>query len=267
MLLALNGGSKCYYDLLGPETGPVVCFSHSLAADGGMWAEQVPIIFEAGYRVLRLDMRGHGGSDAVSGDYRMEDLADDIAALIDALGIPLIHFVGLSIGGMIGQIFGLRYGSRVKSLMLCDTHAAAAPNAKELWAPRVNAVKQANSLLPIADATMERWLSDRYRRAYPGRWKQVRDTICATSPQGYLGCAAAIQNFDFKSQLSSIQVPTLVVCGSDDPGASPADNKKIAELIPNAHYEEIAGALHLPNIEYPEIFNRILIDWLGRFDK
>ena len=91
-------GRRLYYDLVGPDTAPVVCFTHSLASDGGMWAEQLPPLLAAGYRVLRLDMRGHGGSDAVAGDYTMTALSDDVAASLDFLGIQRVHFCGLSIG-------------------------------------------------------------------------------------------------------------------------------------------------------------------------
>ena len=261
MLISLDG-RNLYYDLVGTETGPVVCLTHSLAADSGMWAEQVPMLVGAGFRVLRLDMRGHGGSDAVPGDYTMEQLAGDVAAVIDALEIGQVHYVGLSIGGMLGQAFALGHGARVRSLVLCDTHAVSVQGAEELWAPRIAAVKQANSLLPIADATMGRWLTDRYKRENPGRWKQLRDTVAGTTPQGYCGCVAAIQNFDFRGRLSSVTAPALVVCGADDPSTLPSEGRQIIELLPNARYEEIAKARHLPNVEHPDVFNRLLMGWL-----
>src|SRR5579863_6203553 len=106
MLLPLQG-RRIAYDLLGPETAPTVCITHSLAADGGSWAEQVPALLAGGFRVLRLDMRGHGGSDAVAGDYTMDQLAADVAGAIEALGVAPVHYIGLSIGGMIGQAFAL----------------------------------------------------------------------------------------------------------------------------------------------------------------
>src|SRR5947207_10903200 len=114
MLIKLAGG-QVYYDLTGPENGQVVCFTHSLASDGGMWAEQLPPLLAAGYRVLRLDMRGHGGSDPVAGDYTMEQLADDVAGSLDFLGITRVQFIGLSIGGMLGQAFAIKYGQRLIS--------------------------------------------------------------------------------------------------------------------------------------------------------
>ena len=114
MLINLDG-RRIYYDLNGPSDGQVVCFTHSLASDGGMWAEQLPLLLAAGYRVVRLDMRGHGGSDPVDGDYTMEQLADDVAASLDFLGIDKVQYIGLSIGGMIGQAFAIKHGSRLIS--------------------------------------------------------------------------------------------------------------------------------------------------------
>ena len=111
MLLPLNGRNIAY-DIAGPEAAPVVCMTHSLASDGGMWTEQLPPLLQAGFRVLRIDMRGHGGSGPVAGDYTQSDLATDVAAVLDALAIPRVHFIGLSIGGMLGQAFALEHGSK-----------------------------------------------------------------------------------------------------------------------------------------------------------
>ena len=109
---------------------------------------------------------------------------------------------------------------------------------------------------------MERWFTDAYKPRNPGRWKQIHATIAGTTPAGYLGCAAAILNFDFAPKLPSLKVPTLVVCGAKDEGTPPAGNKRIAELVPGARYEEIATARHFPNVEQAEVFNRIMMDWL-----
>ncbi|HVM81390.1 MAG TPA: alpha/beta fold hydrolase [Stellaceae bacterium] len=262
MLIPLQG-RRIYYDLTGPETGPVVCFTHSLASDGGMWAEQMPSLLAAGFRVLRLDMRGHGGSDPVSGPYTMSQLAGDVATAIDALGLDRVHYIGLSIGGMIGQAFAIEHAAKAKSIMLCDTLPGTLPDAKAAWAPRIEAVTKANSLEPIANATMERWFTDAFKPRRPARWKEIRETVAATTPAGFLGCAAAILDFNFVPKLPALKVPSLVVCGAADPGTPPSENKRIAGLIPGARYEEIANARHFPNVEQADDFNRIMMGWLA----
>src|SRR2546423_11168034 len=112
MLLPLQGRNIAY-DLVGPDSAPTVCITHSLSSDGGSWAEQVPVLLQAGFRVLRLDMRGHGGSDPVAGDYTMQALAGDVAIVLDALAIPRVHYIRLSIGGMIGQAFAIEHGAKL----------------------------------------------------------------------------------------------------------------------------------------------------------
>jgi 3-oxoadipate enol-lactonase len=262
MLLKL-GNRRIHYDLVGPQAGPVVCFCHSLSSDGGSWAEQVPPVIAAGFQALRIDMRGHGGSDKVAGPYTMDQLADDVVAVLDALSLDRVHYVGLSIGGMLGQAFAIKHGARARSLMWCDTLPATAPDAKAAWAPRIEAVTKAGSLEPLGEGTMERWFTDAFKKQNPRRWKEIRDTVVATTPEGFLGCAAAIQDFDFTRQLPAVKLPTLVVCGADDQGTPASENRRLAGLVPGARYEEIADARHFPNVERPEIFNRILMDWLN----
>src|SRR6476469_8049909 len=236
MLLPLNGRNIAY-DLAGPENGPVVCMTHSLASDGGMWTEQVPPLLAAGFRVLRIDMRGHGGSGPVAGDYTMSALASDVAAVLDALAIARVHFIGLSIGGMLGQAFALEHGGKLASAMWCDTLPSTPAGAPEVWQQRVDTVRNANSLTPLADPTIERWLTDAVKRQRPGRYRQIRDTIVGTTPAGYLGCVAAIRNFDFVARLPSLKLPVLVVCGDQDAGTPPEGNRQIAGLVAGGRYE------------------------------
>src|ERR1700758_3980534 len=199
MLLPLPG-RRLYYDITGPENGPVVCITHSLASDGGSWAEQVPPLLQAGFRVLRLDMRGHGGSDPVAGDYTMKTLASDVAAVLDVLSLPRVHYIGLSIGGMIGQAFAIECGAKLIAALWSATLPSSLAGAAALWDERMSTVRRANSLEPLADGTVERWFTDAFKPRKPGRWKQIRDTVAATTPAGYLGCSAAIMNFDFIAQ-------------------------------------------------------------------
>ena len=261
MLLPLQGRNIAY-DLIGPEEAPTVCITHSLASDGGSWAEQVPALLLGGFRVLRLDMRGHGGSDPVAGDYTMAALADDVVAALAALAIPRVHYIGLSIGGMIGQAFALAHGERLISAMWCDTLPESPKGAQEVWDQRINTVKSARSLAPLADATVERWLTAAFREQHPGRWRQIRDTVVGTTAAGYLGCCAAILDYNFVPRLPEVRVPLLVVCGENDPGTPASENRRLASLVPAARYEEMAGCLHFPNVERPEAFNRIMMGWL-----
>jgi len=173
-----------------------------------------------------------------------------------------VHYIGLSIGGMIGQAFAIVHGGKLISAMWCDTLPASPSGAAAMWEERMNTVRRANSLEPLADGTMERWFTDAFKPRNPGRWKQIRDTVAATTPSGFLGCSAAIMNFDFTRQLSSLRVPVLVVCGADDPGTPASENRRLAGLTPGGRYEEIPSARHFPNVERPDEFNRIMMAWL-----
>ena len=265
MLLTL-GNRRIRYDLLGPVRGPVACMAHSLSSDSGVWADQVPALLGLGWRVLRLDMRGHGGSDPTpseSGETcTMADLAGDVVAVLDRLGLDRVHFLGVSIGGMIGQVLGLAHPHRLHSLMLCGTSPRAVPGGQSMWDERFAAIRAAGSVAPLAEATMGRWFTESFRSLRPDRWRQVRDTIAATTPAGYVAGAQAIIAFDAITDLPALRVPTLVLCGDEDTGTPPEGNRRIAALVPGARYVEMERARHIPMMEYPETFNRIMLDWL-----
>ncbi|MDE2404011.1 MAG: alpha/beta fold hydrolase [Sphingomonadales bacterium] len=262
MLLRLDDGRALRFDLLGGETGPVACMAHCLTFDSGVWSEQVAPLLALGWRVLRLDMRGHGGSDAGAPGFDMAALAGDVVAVLDRLGIARVHFLGVSIGGMIGQQLGLDHGHRLESLMLCGTSAQAVPGPPGMWDERFAAVRAAGSLEPIADAAMARWVTADFRRRRPDRWQQVRDTIVATGLDGYIGGAEAIIRFDVRDRLGEIRTPTLVLCGDEDTGTPPEGNRLIAARIPGARYVGMHHARHIPMLEYPVPFNAVMCDWL-----
>ena len=194
-MLLSSATHRIYYDFVGPDAGEVVCFAHALLADGGMWADQVAPLLHAGFRTLRVDMRGHGGSDAPSGPCTVMDLARDILAILDHLSLKKVHFVGLSIGGVIGQAIGVHFGERLSSLVLSDTNPASAPNAKVVWTERIAQVEKANSAAPLAPVMMERLLSANFKIRKPTRWREISATIEATRPQGVYAGASRITKF------------------------------------------------------------------------
>lgn len=255
-------GRRLHCDLAGPEGAPVVCMAHCLSSDTTVWAEQVPPLLAAGWRVLRLDMRGHGGSDAAGDDVSMAELAGDVVAVLDFLGLDKVHFAGVSIGGMIGQQLAIDFPHRLHSALLSGTSPKQVPGPPEMWPNRFAAIRAAGSVEPLADDAMTRWFTDSFKRSRPGRWREIRETIAGTTPDGYIAGARAIIGFDALDRLPQVRLPVLVICGDDDPGTPAEGNRTIAALIPGARYQEMANARHLPMVEYPDLYARLLLDWL-----
>jgi 3-oxoadipate enol-lactonase len=263
-MLLRHEGRRIQADLLGPRGRPAVCLVHALAADSGLWAEQVPALLEAGFCLLRVDLRGHGGSEATPGPYRMAELGDDLAFVLRALDLGPVHYVGLSLGGMSGQALALDHPGLLRSIVICDALPESLPNAAEIWGPRIRAVREAKSCAPIAEATLERWLTPAFRAVHPARWQEILETVAATPSEGYAGCAEAISDFSHVARLPALAIPALILCGEDDHAVPPAEGERIARLVPDGRFVAIPGARHLPNVEKPAVFNRLLLDWLSR---
>jgi len=253
-------GFDLAYRLDGPADAPVVTFCHSLGADSGMWDEQMPIL--AGRCMLRIDMRGHGASSVPPGPYTLAMLASDVVALWDHLGVMRSDFVGLSIGGMIGQALGIAHGDRLRSLMLCDTRSQSGVGQAQVWDERIAQVEQAGSLAPLIESTLPRWFSEDFIARAPQRIEQVRSMLRRCSVDGYAGCGRAIAEFDFSGDLGRIDTPTMIVVGADDAGTTVADARSIQGAISGSQLRVIDKCRHLPNIEDPEAFNAILSGWL-----
>src|SRR5262245_40271139 len=160
MQMSVNG-ININYTLDGPVTGPVVMLSNSLASNLTMWDPQMPVLMSR-YRVLRYDTRGHGGTEAPAGPYTLETQAEDARALLHTLGIPQVHFVGLSMGGMIGQMLGLECPELVQSLVLCDTMSRVPPEAKPLWEERIHTA-HTQGMEPLVEPTVARWFTAPFR--------------------------------------------------------------------------------------------------------
>ncbi|SDC37061.1 3-oxoadipate enol-lactonase [Cupriavidus sp. YR651] len=241
--------------------GPWVILAHALGANLSLWDDTARHL--AGrYRVMRYDLRGHGGSDAPVGPYTMPRLADDVAALMDAQEIGQAHFCGVSVGGMIGQTLGVRHAERLLSLTLVDTIHHTPMEAHPMWANRIGQA-EAHGMAGMTDATLERWLTAPFRRAHPGVVEGIRKMLLTTPVHGYVGVAQAIVAFDLAEAIGRIHCPTLVVAGANDEGAPVAMARSIAEKIHGARLEVLPDAAHLAFIEQPERFHAVFDAFLG----
>jgi 3-oxoadipate enol-lactonase len=256
MPTATQNGITLHYRFDGDEGAPVVLLCNSLATDLGMWEPQVPALTHAGYRVLRYDRRGHGKSAVPPAPYTLEQLADDAVGLLDTLGLARVHFCGLSIGGMVGQILGAEHGARLLSLTLCDT--AAHTPAPAAWDERMAAVR-AGGMAAVVDATIERWFTPPGRQRQPQVIQRVREMILNTPVEGYCGCGAAIQRLDNRERLGRIRVPTTVIVGEEDQGTPVAAARFIHERVPGSTLTVLPRAAHLANLEQAPAFNDALL--------
>ena len=183
-------GIQINCELSGKSDAPVVMLSHSLACSMVMWNPQLDIL-QSQFNVLRYDMRGHGDSQATEGAYTLEQLAADVIGLLDALEIDVVHFVGLSIGGMIGQCLALNYTDRLLSLALCDTAPIIPEEAHPLFRERMR-IASTGGMEALVQETLERWFTQPYLKQNPPEVDLIAHQIATTSVAGYLGCSEAI---------------------------------------------------------------------------
>jgi 3-oxoadipate enol-lactonase len=235
--------------------------SHSLGSNLHMWDPQLAAL-ESRFRVLRYDTRGHGGSDVPEGAYRLEELVADAASLLDALAIATVHFVGLSMGGMIAQGFALSHPGRLDRLVLCDTSAFMPPEAQPIIQDRIDAARR-EGLAALIDSTLARWFTADYlRRQGPGV-DMIRSILQSSPTAGYIGCTEAIRRLNYLDDLSRIERPTLIVVGAEDPGTPVAAARAIHERIGGSRLVILPSASHLCNIEQAQAFNSALTGFLG----
>lgn len=251
-------GITIRYDVRG--SGPWVTLSHSLSCDLTMW-DGLAAALAPTYTVLRYDTRGHGGTSAPEGPYRFDQLVGDVIGLLDALKVDRTHFVGLSMGGMIGQHLALAHPSRLDKLVIANSTSRIPPEAGPLWDERI-AIARSQGCAGLVDATLGRWFTLGFRSAQTVESARIGGLIAATPPAGYIGCASAIRALDITGKIGAIRMPTLVIAGAEDPGTPPAMSEVIASAIPGARLEIIPRASHLSCIEQPETFHRLVGEFL-----
>lgn len=242
--------------------GPWVTMSHSLACNLHMWDEQMAALARK-YRVLRYDTRGHGQSSAPAGEYTLEQLADDVKGLLDGLNIRQTHWVGLSMGGMIGQAFALKYPGVFKSMVLADTTSRRPPDAAKMWGDRVTAAQE-KGMDALVEGTLGRWFTEPYRSSRKDVMERIARNIRGTPVPGFVGCCHAISKVDFLDRLKEIKIPTLIMVGEQDMGTPPEAARAIHANLPGSELKIIASAAHLSNIEQAQVFNEAMLGFLDR---
>lgn len=257
---ATTNGITTNYELTGNPAGEVVVLSHSLGSSLIMWNPQVSLL-DADFRVLRYDTRGHGSSTAPPGSYSMDALVDDAISLLDQLAIDTVHWVGLSMGGMIGQGLAIQAPDRLKSLTLCNTMSVVRKQMKELWKNRIKTGERFG-MHHLVDFTMERWFTESFRAGEPQEYLNIRKQFLETAVYGYVGCCHAIYNLNYVDQLSRITAPTHIIAGDQDLATPVAESHAMRERIAGSSMTVIEGAAHLSNVEKSEDFNNSLMAFL-----
>ncbi len=246
----------------GKSSGLTLMLSHALGCDLRMWDGLAAHLIAQGHGVLRYDQRGHGRSPAPTGPYTMAELADDAAALVERLGIGPVVWVGLSMGGMIGQELALRHPRVVRALVLANTTSGYPAEAQAGWAQRIAGIRQ-GGLEGIVDGALQRWFHEGFRAEHPATVALWRERILACDPAGYIACCEAISQIDTTRRLPAIDVSTLVIAGALDAGTPPAMAERIAQAIEGAHLVVLPQASHLSVLEQPQAFTACLDDWLS----
>lgn len=249
------GGVGIAYEVHG-ASGPWLTFSHSLGCSRHMWRRQIEAL-SGSHRVLAYDLRGHGESEVDARQGSLALFASDVCALMDELGIQASHFVGVSVGGMIGQTLAIEAPERISSLVLANTTPFMPPAAMPMWQQRVQ-LAQEKGVGSLAQPSMERWFPEAFRKAHPELIADLLAEFSTTSTQGYVSCCQAIMDLDTREGLARIQCPTLIVGGSEDPGAPVEALRQMNQRIQGSELLLLEGAGHLSNIDRPEPFTAAL---------
>lgn len=257
MPFVTRDGARIYWRSDGDPASPPLLLGSSLGTEHALWAPAIPAL-QRRFRVLSFDWRGHGASEAPSGEYTLADLAGDALAVADAAGVRRFSYAGISLGGMVGMWLGIHAGDRVERLVLSNTSAKMSSAA---WSERIAKIK-AGGIGAIVDAVLQRWFTSRYLSRADATFASARAAFYAVDPAGYIGCCAAIRDMDLTPDLASIRAPTLVITGTEDVATPKEMGTAIAAAIPGARSAEIAAA-HIPLPEATGAFVHAALEFLA----
>jgi 3-oxoadipate enol-lactonase len=231
----------------GPRRGPVLVLGNSLGTTREIWDPQLLALGD-GFRLLRYEHRGHGGSPAPPGPYAIADLAADVLRLLDDFGVERASYCGISLGGMIGMWLAAHVPDRIDVLGLCCTSACLPP--AQGWADRAAQVRRAG-LASISGPIVGRWFTPAFRDRNPAIPAAFTAALEGIDPEGYAGCCEAIAAMDLRGSLAAITAPTLVIAGAEDPSTPPWHGAVIAQGIRDSRLAVVRGAAHLANVSAP----------------
>jgi len=252
-------GITINYQLDGPDGAPWLVLSNSLATNLSMWDEQARELGR-GFRVLRYDQRGHGGTEASRGRYTFEQLIADALALMDALAIKTAHFAGLSMGGATALGLALQHPQRLEKVIVCDSPCQSTLTSSQQWDERI-IIAQKQGMEALVEPTIARWFPAEVVKANPPHVDKVRQMIRATPVEGFIGCAAALADHNYAAAVATVTRPVLFLVGEKDAAAAPM--RKLNEALPGSRYLELAGAGHISNLDQPGAFTRAAADFLA----
>ena len=234
---------------------PVVVMSNSLATTTAIWDAQMPALLRD-HAVIRYDHPGHGSSPPIDRRCTVADLASDVIALLDRLGVRRFSFCGLSLGGMVGLQLASDFPDRVQRLAVCSTSARL--DAPGFWSERAAVVERVG-LEPVADAVIARWFTPAFARSHPDVVSWAGHMFRSTDPISYARFADLLANLDLTEALGAIRAPTLVVAGADDVAIPPVHADVVAEAIPRSSVLRVSGSAHLVNVEQPAVVADALV--------
>ncbi len=231
----------------GPRRAPVVVLGNSMGTTREVWDPQLLALGD-GFRLLRYEHRGHGGSPAPPGPYTIADLAGDVLRLLDDFGVERASYCGISLGGMIGMWLAAHAPDRIDVLAVCCTSAYLPP--AHFWADRAAQARR-GGMASISGKVVDRWFTPAFRDREPATVAATVASLEGVDPQGYAGCCEAIAAMDQRASLAAIAAPTLVIAGAEDPATPPWHGAVIAQGIKGAQLAVIRGASHLANVSAP----------------
>ena len=258
MFANINGISLHYRCELAPSL-PTLVFANSLGTDFRIWRD-VADRLAGQFGLVLYDKRGHGLSELGDAPASIETHAADLSALLDHLGIERATICGLSIGGLIAQCLYKARPSLVEKLILCDT--AAKIGTPEMWNGRIEAALGAG-IKSFADGVMEKWFTPAFHNGRAAELAGYKAMLCRQLPEGYAAACAAIREADYIADTNAIAVPTLVVVGEQDGSTPPDLVRGLAQSIPGARFEIIAGAAHIPCVEQPDVLGGLITAFMA----